>query len=139
MDPDRRHKTPGSKSKYMVPHSSYQSISIFLFQFPEPQFPRTIQRELRDTCTHSVMYCGNPIFYKDNKHACSLFQKDTLSLSSKAVCYTNTMEKIAPNKLTQCLYLQDMQETKGELSSNTGSLFFNLFLPGCIFSMKLLN
>lgn len=36
-----------------------------------------------------------------------LLRRETLSLSSKAVRYTYTLEKIVQNKSYQCLYLQE--------------------------------
>lgn len=68
------------------------------------------------------MCCTNPAFYKDSKHAyllCSskghiAFQRDILSLSSKAVCYTNIIKNIPQSKVTQCLCSQDRQKHKTE-------------------------
>lgn len=42
-------------------------------------------------------------FIQDNKHACSLLQRETLSLSFKGVSYTKNFEKIVHNKGNQCL------------------------------------
>lgn len=42
-------------------------------------------------------------FILDNKHACSLLPRETLSLSFKDVIYTKIFEKIACNKGNSCL------------------------------------
>ena len=74
------------------------------------------------------MCCRNPAFYKDSMHACAVFQRETLSLSSKAVCYTHIIEKIAQSKVTQCLCSQDRQKHKRRGKNCLTILFVFLFL-----------
>lgn len=65
---------------------------------------------------------GDIVFIiQDSKQTCSLLQTETLSLSSKAVCCTNTLTKMVWNKNGQCLCSQNMQkqETQEELSPSS--------------------
>lgn len=45
----------------------------------------------------SSLWCGK-IYDVGYKHVCPLLCRETLSLSSKAICYTNILEKIGWNK-----------------------------------------
>ena len=57
----------------------------------------------------------------DSKHIFPLFWRETISLSSKAYCHTNILEKIIQNKrLSVALFTghAKKQETNGELSPN---------------------
>lgn len=113
MDPDRRHKTPRSELKRLAAHSnsSCQSICIFLCQFLEP-ISKGQCKQSRGAPAHTVGCCRNPGFFKDSTHADPLFQKETRSVFPKAVCYTNIIEKIAQNKVTQSLCSQNRQKCK---------------------------
>ena len=57
--------------------------------------------ELRGTEHHSIMYSG---------HVCSSLQKETLSLTSKVVCYSDILEMVIWNKGSQCLCSQKVQK-----------------------------
>lgn len=59
-------------------------------------------------------------FIIDSKHPCSLLQRKMLSLSPKAICSTNILEKILQEKKIERKLVSDLQdvqkrETRGEL------------------------
>lgn len=61
----------------------------------------------------------NSIFIiQDSKHTFPLFQRDTLCLSSKAICYMNILEKVVDNEFSVLWLMRraETQESQGELS-----------------------
>lgn len=60
-----------------------------------------------------VLQKGNPEISESEtfiKGTCLLLWRETLSVSSKPVCYANILEKIIQNKGSHCLLSQDMQK-----------------------------
>lgn len=51
-------------------------------------------------------------FIMGSKYACPLLCKETLSLCSRVVCYTNILEKVAQNKGEPLPHSQDMQQSE---------------------------
>ena len=115
MDVGSRQEIPRSETKDFISHSisSHQSINI-CYQFPEPQFPLgnvkkaryhlhtqrvALQKnfELRETTSlQRTFFPKEDIIFitLDSKQTCSLLWMETLSLASKAIHYTNSLEKI---------------------------------------------
>ena len=52
------------------------------------------------------------LYYRGSEQTCALLWREILSLPSKAVLYTDILEKAVCNKSSQCLHMQFVQKPK---------------------------
>lgn len=114
MNTSRKHKTTWSKTKtLLLIHNTAITMSISIFTVSSP-CPLSFTDEPRWMLLHAsthyrtgILTLGTHIFYNRQLLYFSLWEK--IILFSKAVHYTNILEKIVGNKRCQCLCLQDLQ------------------------------
>lgn len=79
---------------------------------PELRKHQTLKEHCQQICPTFAAE-GDIIFLiLDSKQICPLPQRETLSLSSKAICRTNTLEKIVQNRNCQWIHSEEMQKCK---------------------------
>lgn len=120
MDAGRRHEMPGSETKNVVTYGTASSMSSTsaLPPPPDPQVPQGQYWGTQVNVAHTVALCQNwwtpslgelEYFITRSKEVCLIFTLEEnigplpsapqgVTLFSKAICYTNTLENITRNK-----------------------------------------
>ena len=125
MDASRSHETPGSETKgwlltgHQADCTSAHSAPVSKTPAPtaqheetrEPLLSRWFSLKQRNAGLREPEFC-----VMTSEHACSLFWKKTLLLSSKTDCSANILKKITENK-EQSVYSQDKQKHKSHMES----------------------
>lgn len=143
MEAGRRNESPESETLGFITHiiASCPSISLFGASPPSCSSDRMTWRRPRNICActelcyrrrqmsletvsltlnskHACRLVQRDAVFEVSKKACLLFRRETLSLSSKADCYTNILQNMVQNKGSQGLCSKDVQKHKRPIENH---------------------